>query len=166
MIESFWIYPLIFSLTITIHNIEEALWLPKWSKEAGKYYKPVGSKTFHFTATIITLLAYLFSTIVIFIGFDTIIGGLLIGFMGAMFLNAVFPHLVMTIIMRRYAPGVITGMVINLPILGIILKRLVETNVISIVSLLWNTVLMSVLLLIMIRLLFFIGKRLFEYGHG
>ena len=49
----FWLFPIAF----TIHNIEEALWLPAFSKSAGKFHKPVNSFEFAFALIILTLLS-------------------------------------------------------------------------------------------------------------
>jgi len=38
----------LFLLAFTLHNIEEGIWLPKWSKHAKKYYSPVSNREFHF----------------------------------------------------------------------------------------------------------------------
>jgi hypothetical protein len=39
---------LIFLLSFSLHNIEEGLWLPGWSKYAGKYHPQVSKHEFHF----------------------------------------------------------------------------------------------------------------------
>jgi len=48
----------LFALVITIHNIEEAILLPKWSKTAGRWHHPVGDREFRFAVAVITVLAY------------------------------------------------------------------------------------------------------------
>jgi hypothetical protein len=49
-----WLFPLV----ITLHNAEEALWLPGWSKRAGRWRHPVAPGVFRFAVVILTLLAY------------------------------------------------------------------------------------------------------------
>lgn len=49
---------LLFCLAITLHNIEEAIWLPKWSQQASKYQKPVTPNEFRFAVIVITFFAY------------------------------------------------------------------------------------------------------------
>jgi len=81
-----------FCFAITLHNIEEAIWLPKWSQQSSKFQKSVTPSEFHFAVIVITALAYLsaFSFLYlpesdfakwIFIGFLVICG--LFGYMGA-----------------------------------------------------------------------------------
>ncbi len=48
-----------FCFAITLHNIEEAIWLPEWSQQSSKFQKPVTSNEFHFAVIVITMLAYL-----------------------------------------------------------------------------------------------------------
>jgi hypothetical protein len=33
----------LFAAAVTLHNLEEALLLPKWSQLAGRWYRPVGA---------------------------------------------------------------------------------------------------------------------------
>ena len=54
-------YTLFFCLAITLHNLEEALWLPQWSQIGSAFQRPVTSNEFYFTVLIITALAYLIS---------------------------------------------------------------------------------------------------------
>ena len=37
---------LLFLLGFSLHNLEEALWLPEWSKHARKYHKEVSKNYF------------------------------------------------------------------------------------------------------------------------
>ena len=44
-------------LAFTIHNIEEVLFLPDWSKSADKFHKPVGAFEFRFAPVIVNALS-------------------------------------------------------------------------------------------------------------
>ena len=46
---------LLFLFGFTIHNIEEAIWLPKWSRYAKKFHEPVGSNKFIFAVMVVTI---------------------------------------------------------------------------------------------------------------
>ena len=50
---------LLFLLGFSLHNIEEALWLPAWSKHARKYHKEVSPNEFRFAVIIVTAIGYL-----------------------------------------------------------------------------------------------------------
>jgi hypothetical protein len=41
-----WLFPLV----VTLHNTEEAIWLPAWSQHAGTWHVPVGPGEFRFAA--------------------------------------------------------------------------------------------------------------------
>jgi hypothetical protein len=93
----------LFALALTIHNLEEAIWLPKWSQQAGRWHPKVNKFPFRFAVVVLTLLAY-----------GTVLGSywggkgslgdyLLTGYAFTMLLIAFFPHLVATIVLRRYA---------------------------------------------------------------
>jgi len=49
----------LFAVAITIHNLEEALWLPAWSQSAGRWHHPVGAREFRFAVGVLTTLAYI-----------------------------------------------------------------------------------------------------------
>ena len=48
-----------FCVAITLHNLEEAIWLPRWSQHSSQFQKPVTSSEFHFAVIMITILANL-----------------------------------------------------------------------------------------------------------
>lgn len=72
-----------FSLGVTLRNLEEAIWLPHWSQSVGKYQHPVEKNAFVFAVIVITMFGYIY-----------------LGFIGMMGLNAIFPHLVATIVLK------------------------------------------------------------------
>jgi hypothetical protein len=51
----------LFLLAVTLHNLEEAVWLPDWSQQAGRWHRPVEKIPFRFAVLVLTLLAYLFA---------------------------------------------------------------------------------------------------------
>ncbi|GMQ60243.1 HXXEE domain-containing protein [Vallitalea sediminicola] len=154
-----WVFP----LTITLHNIEEALWLPSWSQKVKRYQKPVGKNEFYFALICVTLLAYLFSFIYLFYGNEGIIRYVYFGFVGAMILNAIFPHLIATIVLRKYAPGVITGVLLNVPCYSLLISLAVKSNVISLTEVLISTVIVGGIILAILPILFRIGRKVVDY---
>ncbi len=113
---------LLFLLGFTLHNLEEALWLPQWSKHAKKFHEPVERNKFIFAVIIITIAGYLITFLDILSGQQgSIINYIYLGFIGMMGLNAILPHLAATIVLKKYAPGLITGMLLNLPVSVIII---------------------------------------------
>jgi predicted neutral ceramidase superfamily lipid hydrolase len=108
---------ILFILGFSIHNIEEALWLPEWSKYARKYHQEIAVNEFRFAVIVITAMGYLVTfQYLIFSKTSVVSKYLYLGFVSMMVLNTIFPHLVATIALRKYAPGLITGILLNFPI--------------------------------------------------
>ena len=108
---------ILFILGFSIHNIEEALWLPEWSKYAKKFHQEITENEFRFAVIIITAIGYLI-TFQYFIFSETSIVSkyLYLGFVSMMILNTIFHHLIATIALKKYAPGLITGILLNVSI--------------------------------------------------
>ena len=120
----------LFLMSFTLHNIEEGLWLPRWSKYAGKYHPEVSNNEFHFAVIIFTIAGYLLSFLFLFFGHSVeITKYIYLGFVLMMSLNSIFPHLIATIVLRRYAPGTMTGLLLNLPIGSAIIFSNVKSGV-------------------------------------
>jgi hypothetical protein len=160
MIAEFHYLILIFPIALTLHNLEESLWLPKWSLNAKKYHKPVNKNEFHFALLLITVLAYLISFLLLFFENSLIIKYLYFGFLGAMIINVVFPHLIATIALRKYCPGLITGIMINFPIFTLLIYRAITYDIITFQQQILATVVMTLILILIIPLLFKIGNKL------
>lgn len=156
-------YALFFCLAITLHNLEEALWLPHWSQIGSAFQRPVSSNEFHFAVLIITALAYLISFLYLSFPKTKVMKWAFIGFLGAMIFNAIFPHLISTIIMKTYAPGLITALLLNIPINSVILYRLYKSNTVTIKETLISIVVVGILLLTLIPFLFTLGGHLIQY---
>ena len=110
-------FELVFLLSFTLHNIEEALWLPKWSQYAKKFHPPVAKNEFHFAVLMVTLIGYVLTFLFLATGnTNEIVKYLYLGFLLMMAFNSIFPHLIATIALRKYAPGTFTGLLLNLPI--------------------------------------------------
>lgn len=107
----FWLFPIVF----TIHNIEEALWLPDFSKKAGKYHKPVDTFEFVFAVVVLTLIALIITVSFYAAGKQSISSYLFFAFNFGMFINVFFPHLVATIALKKYCPGLLTGLLLLAP---------------------------------------------------
>lgn len=80
---------LLFCFAITIHNIEEVIWLPKWSQQSSKFQKPVTSNEFNFAVIFITILAYLAAFSFLYMPESDFAKWIFIGFIGSMIFNAI-----------------------------------------------------------------------------
>ena len=150
-------YAIFFCLAITLHNVEEALWLPEWSQSGSSFQQPVTANEFHFAVFIITVFDYVMSFLYVRFPKINLLKWAFIGFLGSMVFNAIFPHLLATIVMKTYAPGVVTGILLNIPINTIILYKLYKSNVVTKKEIVISTVVVGILLLAMIPVLFAVG---------
>ena len=108
---------LLFLLGFTLHNIEEALWLPGWSHNAKKFHPPVGENEFRFAVVMITAAGYLVTfQYFLFSSCCLLSRYIYLGFILVMVVNAAIPHLAATVVLRKYAPGTATGLLLNVPI--------------------------------------------------
>ncbi len=154
---------LLFLFAITLHNIEEALWLPRWSKCAENFYKNVEPDAFRFAVLIITLLAYLTTGLYLFFPGSIIFKYLYFGFLGAMILNAVIPHFIATVIIKKYCPGLITALFLIIPFNTLIIAFAVQSKVIRLGEVIGTTFGVAILLLGLIPLLQKAGKKIINY---
>jgi len=156
----------IFPLAVTLHNIEEALWLPKWSGIAKRYHKPVNKNEFHFALICVTVLVYLASFLYLIFYDLEIFRYIYFGFIGMMIINAVFPHLVATIVLKRYAPGVVTGLLINIPCFSFLIVLGIDGNIISLVEVIISTVIVGGLMLILLPIFFKLGRVMTNFEQS
>jgi len=154
---------LFFPLAITLHNIEEALWLPQWSKHAGRFHPTIEKQEFYFALIIITVFAYLATFLAVLFPDNAYITRPFYGFLGVMIINAIFPHLAATIALKRYAPGTITGLFLIIPINCVLIYRAVIMDIVSVWEIAITTIALGVILILVIPLLFRAGRRLTNY---
>jgi hypothetical protein len=122
-----WLFPAV----VTLHNLEEAIWLPAWSQTAGRLFRPVAPRVFRFAVVFLTVLVYLLAWMTIRSGRQSIWAYATLGAMAATLINAVAPHLVFSIAMRRYMPGLVTGLFLNIPVLSLLVLLLFKEGYVS-----------------------------------
>ena len=151
---------LLFLLGFSLHNIEEALWLPQWSKHARKYHKEVSPNEFTFAVIIVTAIGYLLTfQYFIFAPASALSKYIYLGFILMMVANVVFPHIIATLVLKKYAPGTITGILLNAPIgIYILIKDINGNEEFGFVII--AGVILAIIFLLLIKQLFKIGKYL------
>jgi hypothetical protein len=156
----------LFAIAITVHNFEEAIWLPAWSKTAGRFHPPIDIFEFRFAVTVLTILAYIMAYFAMIGGQSSIGAYLVSGYALAMLLNVAFPHLLATLVMRRYAPGTATAIALNLPITSMLLYQGFEEGFIDKSNFIYVGPLVVVGILLLIPGLFFMGRMLVRLKKG
>jgi F0F1-type ATP synthase assembly protein I len=150
----------LFTCGVLLHNTEEALYLPAWSADAGKWYKPVAAPQFRLAALILSA---------VFIGITTAAslsaaGGaaayVMAGYVLAMVVNAFVPHVFATVLMRRYMPGTATALLLNLPLGIIYLRAALQQRHIAWHTFCWAGPLVAAVIAGLLLPLFAISRRL------
>jgi hypothetical protein len=151
-----WLFPLV----VTLHNTEEAIWLPAWSLQGGTWRVPVGPGEFRFAALVLTLLAFLVTYLSFRIGQQTVWAYLATGYMAAMLANVFLPHIAASVALRGYTPGLVTAVLLNLPVLFLLLRQALREHYVSgwRAAIYWTGV--PVCLLVSVPALFKIGRGL------
>jgi len=151
-----WLFPIV----VTFHNAEEAIWLPAWSKRAGRWHPPVAPGVVHFGVVVLTVLAYVIAWLSATSGKQTVWTYLAFGYMVAMLANVLFPHVVASVALRSYMPGVATAVALNLPALSLLVVLALRERYVSG----WKAAAYSVgvpgLLVLFVAALFQLGKAL------
>lgn len=148
-----------FAVAVTIHNLEEALFLPRWSREAGRWHPPVGVGEFRFAVAILTLFAFAAACWAAF-GPPGGVGAYLVsGYALAMALNVIFPHLAATVAMRRYVPGTVTAVSLILPTTTLLLHQALAQGYIELSLFVYVGPGITVGIVLSIPLLFMVGRR-------
>jgi len=153
---------LFFPLAVSLHNLEEAIWFPIWSKTAKNFVKSVEKNQFSFALILVSILAYLSTFFALANPNSWFWTHLFHGFLGAMIVNTIMPHLASTIILRKYSPGLVTSLFLLVPINSVILVNSVNLGIIQILDLLLSGFFVSLILLSLLPLFFKFGKFILD----
>ncbi len=118
-----WLFP----AAVSLHNLEEAVWLPAFWRHRG--WKLVGATQFRVSALVIALLAFIITYASVRSSRSSVGAHLFVAFCLVMFLNALW-HIAATIYLRTYAPGVVTAVLVVLPTTGYLLAPVFRDRII------------------------------------
>lgn len=141
-----------------LHNLEESLWLPRWSAHATYWYRPVPAPVFRLAAGALSLIFVVVTLAATLSPPRGMAVYLMAGYALAMALNALFPHLLVTLVQRRIMPGTVTGVLLNLPLGLLYLHRAFAEQTIEWQVFRWAGPLVVVGLLALIPLLFALAR--------
>ena len=151
----------LFMFCLTLHNIEEALWFTDWRIKTMPNRRVPLKKHFIFAVLGITILGYLTAGLYLLYPDNKYLEYVFIGFVGAMLINAVMPHLIFTIVFKKYCPGLFTGCFLIMPFHIFILHNfLIGTRMISEVII--SIAIVGLLLLGSIPVFERIAKKIFD----
>jgi Protein of unknown function with HXXEE motif len=153
-----WLFP----IALTLHNLEEAVWLPAWSQHAGFWNLRVNASEFRIAVAVLTFLGFAAAYWAVRSGKQGLGSYVLSGFAFAMLLNVIF-HVAATIGLREYAPGVVTAVFINLPVMSYLLLRMFRERWVTWPKLLLALALVPVTIVFMAPGLFFLGRMVSSF---
>jgi len=127
----YWIYLII---VWSIHNLEEALTMSKWY-ESIETKLPITEfiqistiqQIFPIALIIATLLLFLIPILAIYKKWDNRFFGIVLG----IFLVNAIQHILTTAVFWGYSPGVITALIINLPLSVFMIRQLFKNNLLK-----------------------------------
>jgi len=130
----YWIYLVV---AWNIHNLEEALTMSKWYESIATRF-PLAQITEHIqietiqqlfpiALIIATLLLFVVPVLAVYKKWDNRFLGIVLG----IYLVNAIQHILTTIVFRGYSPGVITALLINLPLSVFMIRRLFRYNLLK-----------------------------------
>jgi len=122
-----WLFPIV----VTLHNAEEAIWLPAWAKRTGFWRSPVSPGVFLFAASILTVLAFALTWLSAESGKQTVWTYLAFGCMVVTSANALIPLVAVSAMRRSYMPGTATAVALNLPVLSRLVAMALKEGYVS-----------------------------------
>ena len=150
----------LFAAAVTVHNLEEAVFLPAWSEQAGRWHRPVGANEFRFAVFVLVVLAGVAALLATVQGRESFGAYVLSGYALAMLLNVAFPHLLVTMVTRRYMPGTATALALNLPVTAALLRQAFREGYISATGFALTAPAVVLAIVLLIPVLFYVGRKL------
>ena len=122
MNPSYKLTAILFGIGVTLHNLEEALYLVSWARSHLKLRFEPNPKIYWVLTSLVSVMIWIPIVGVCVSKESTHFQNALSGFALVMAINAVLPHFVISLVKHSYSPGAGTGMLFNLP-LGVLLIR-------------------------------------------
>ncbi|HSQ19544.1 MAG TPA: HXXEE domain-containing protein [Blastocatellia bacterium] len=120
-----WVFP----IAVTLHNAEETVWMPAWHvgrRLADVMGRPPGAGEIRVALFGFIVLAFAVTYLSTRRGPNSIWAYLTFGYIIAMLTNVFVPHVTAAILLRGYSPGLVTAVLINLPVMSILAIRMVR----------------------------------------
>ncbi len=123
-----WLFP----IAVLVHNSEEALTMPQWiAAHSERLPLHPGAGVIRAGLLLLTLAAFTVTALSTTKGRQSRWAYLLFGSIVTMLLNVLVPHIPAALYFRAYTPGVLTAIVILLPVMSLLLYRSVADQWVS-----------------------------------
>jgi hypothetical protein len=153
-----WLFP----IAVTLHNCEEAIWMPGWvARHAARFpWHPPGAAEIRFALVVLTVAAFLVTWLSARRGPESLWVYLMFGYIVAVLMNVFVPHVPATLAFRSYTPGIVTAVVINLPVMSFLVVGAVREGWVSGIKAVAFAVGVPAVIGAMIPVLFIVGRRI------
>jgi Na+(H+)/acetate symporter ActP len=130
-IPSYRLLAVLFALGATLHNLEEARSLTDWARAHLKLGFAPDARIYWAATSAVSVAIWLAAIGVIVRPDNQQFVYAISGFAFAMAVNAVVPHVALSLATRSYSPGTATGMLLNLPLGGLLLCALFSSGALT-----------------------------------
>jgi len=154
--SSYKLTAILFGIGVTLHNLEEAMFLPDWARSHLKLRFEPNHGTYWVLTSLVSVVVWIPVIGVCVPKQSSSFPTVLTGFALAMAINAVVPHLMISLVKHSWSPGVLTGMLLNLPLGVLLIHERLSDRAISPVEV-WRSA-------VLYALLFTAGAFLSLYG--
>jgi len=104
--------------------------MPEWTAQHAAQWplSPPGAGEIRFALLVLTVAAFAVTYRSVRKGPKSVWAYLLFGCVVTMLANVVIPHVPASVVYRSYTPGVVTAVLINLPVMGVLAMRAVREH--------------------------------------
>ncbi|HLJ45106.1 MAG TPA: HXXEE domain-containing protein [Bryobacteraceae bacterium] len=120
MNPSYKLIAILFGIGVTLHNLEEAMFLVSWARSHVTLWFEPNPKIYWVLTSLVSVVIWVPIVGVCISPESLHFQSVLSGFALVMAVNAVLPHFIISLAKHSYSPGAGTGMLFNLP-LGVLL---------------------------------------------
>lgn len=113
-----WLFP----IAVTLHHSEEALWMPGWASQHHirlPFALPQAGQI-RFALFVLTVAAFALTWLSQHKGKQSFWAYLMFGSIVAVLVNVFVPHVPATLLYRTYTPGLVTAVLVNLPVMALL----------------------------------------------
>ncbi len=151
---------LAFTASVLLHNAEEAWLLPRWSR-AQSLYRPVGDGEFRWAALLLSLGLVVLTGMQLSRGREReMLSAVFAAYVIAMEVNAVLPHLALSLLQRRYMPGTASAWLGVVPLGLAWLHAAASEGRLHLAAKVWTLTLSWLCLGLAVPALLWLGRRL------
>jgi hypothetical protein len=144
--SSYKLTAILFGIGVTLHNLEEAMFLVDWARSHLKLWFEPNHKIYWVLTSLVSVVIWIPVVGVCVSRESSSFQNALSGFALVMAINAVLPHFMISLIKHSYSPGVGTGMLFNLPLGVLLIHEQLNDRAISPVEV-WRAAVLYALLL-------------------